>query len=313
MKLKGQLQRINNPLKFFASYDKKTGRASDGYVNWGKATLHLATDFPSGQFGLSFIPSMSFKTDANAAGEFKFEVPDGLKSARLQLLAFDVSTIPAPLPGMPPIPVLRPIYRSEIFKFTDVSADEQKETLPVYILKAETPVEHGISQKELDEMLIDARKDLGLDKLRATIQSSKVAVTAEKSGGVVKFSANLRGSTAADLNRVVEIKAGEMDIDLPGPDFITGLCVDEDQIESQIRKGLSGLSKRVSSELLEQLNKAAPGASTEASVSVWRTRHVKTGEKTIKMPAGIPSVTVPLYTVVPDGAFGLPRKLYRLS
>ena len=309
MKLKGKLHRVTDLNAFAKSYLGSNGKPTTGFANWGSARLFLATDFPTGQFTGGFIPSVSVKTDANNQGEFTLEVPDGFASSRLQLVAYEVTTVASPLPGIPPIPVLNPVYRSAIFKLGDVSPAEQANR-PIYIYKATTPSEQGISQKELDELIVDAKKQLGLDKLRATILSNSVAVTAEKSGGVIKFSAYVRGSTSADLDRVVEIKAGEMDIDLPGPDFITGLCVDEDQIEAQIRKGLSGLSKRVSSELLHEIDKAAPGLSSIASVSVWRTSYAKTGEKKVQMPAGIPPVTVPVYSVVPDGAFGLPRKLY---
>jgi len=44
-------------------------------------------------------------------------------------------------------------------------------------------------------------------------------------------------------------------------------------------------------------------------VSVWRTRHVQTGTKTLKMPP-LPTQTIPVYSVVPDAAFGVPRVLY---
>jgi hypothetical protein len=114
---------------------------------------------------------------------------------------------------------------------------------------------------------------------------------------------------------VIEVKAGEIDIDLPGPDFIVGLCVDEDEIESSIRKGLSKMSAKVSKTLLNELDKAFPGVASKASVSVWRTRHVHTGTKTVKLPKlpGMPQqpeLHVPQYSVVPDGALGVPKKLY---
>jgi hypothetical protein len=108
---------------------------------------------------------------------------------------------------------------------------------------------------------------------------------------------------------VIEIKAGEIDIDLPGPDFIVGLCVDEDEIESSIRKGLSKMSAKVSKTLLNELDKQFPGIASQATVSVWRTRHVQIGDKIIKLPL-VPDVHVPVFAVVPDGALGVPRKLY---
>jgi hypothetical protein len=210
---------------------------------------------------------------------------------------------------MPPIPVLDPVYRSAPFKFSDVSAQEQKTVQKIFIHTATTPTDRGISQAELDTQISALRKQLKLDKLRATIVSNRVSVRAEKSGGDVRFSAFVRGSTSEDLGRVIEVKAGEIDIDLPGPDFIVGLCVDEDDIERQIRKGLSGLSAKISKELMAELKKAAPGITDHASVTVWQTRFVHTDTKTVKIPP-LPPTQVPVFTVVPDAAFGVPKKLY---
>ena len=107
-----------------------------------------------------------------------------------------------------------------------------------------------------------------------------------------------------------EVKAGDIDIDLPGPDFIVGLCVSKDDIEAQIRKGLRGLSAKISQGLLAEFNKQAPGASALATISVWRIRYVQTGVKTVNTLPGIPPIVIPIYSVVPDAAFGVPKKLY---
>ena len=85
--------------------------------------------------------------------------------------------------------------------------------------------------------------------------------------------------------------------------------MDEDEIERSIRSGLAKLSKQISSTLLAELDKQAPGLSSLATVSVWRTRFVATGSKKITIP-GAPPVQVPLLSVVPDAAFGVPRALY---
>src|SRR5690606_31459895 len=100
-----------------------------------------------------------------------------------------------------------------------------------------------------------------------------------------------------DLERVIEVKAGEIDIDLPGPDFIVGLCVDEDQIEAQIRKGLVGLSKKVSQQLLAELDRQAPGVSSQATISVWRTRFVQTATVKVPVPVTGQNVQIPVYSV----------------
>ncbi|WP_101947727.1 hypothetical protein [Mycobacterium sp. 3519A] len=310
MELKGKLHRVTDLKKFVASFVKTGGKPTEGFAPMGKTRVHLATDLPAGKFGGSLPPSMSFKTDSNSVGEFSFSVPDGFKGFRGQIIAFRTSTMAAPLPGMPPIPVLDPIYRCAPFKFSDVSSQEQATVQKIYIAQETTPNDSGISQQELNAEISGLKSKLALDSLKATILSNRVSVHATKSGGDVKFSAFVRGSTSDDLERVIEVKAGEIDIDLPGPDFIVGLCVDEDEIESQIRKGLSGLSKKISQTLLAEFEKKAPGVENVAAVSVWRTRFVQTGTKTIKVPGTNQTVQVPVMSVVPDAAAGVPRKLY---
>jgi hypothetical protein len=309
MNIKCKLHRITDLTKFAASFLKTGGKPTEGFTAMGKTRVHLATDLPTGQFSGGFIPSMSLKTDSNAQGEFSFAVTDGFKSFRGQIVAFRTSMM-APLPGWPPMPVLDPIYRSAPFKFSDISAQEQATVQKIFIAQETTPNDKGISQQALNAELSELRGQLALDSLKANIQNHRVSVQATKSGGDVKFSAFVRGSTSHDLDRVIEVKAGEIDIDLPGPDFIVGLCVDEDQIESQIRSGLSRLSKTVSQTLLAELEKEAPGIGALASISVWRIRFVQTGTKTIKLPVINQTVEVPVMSVVPDAAVGVPRKLY---
>jgi hypothetical protein len=310
MQIKGQLHRITNLKAFAASFLQTNGKPTTGFAPFGAARVHLATDFLGG-FGGGFLPPMALKTTANAQGAFSFTVADGHPTSNARLLAFRETTVPPPLPGMPPLPVLDPIYRSAPFKLGDVSPQEQQAVQHIYVHLATTPTERGVSQADLNAQVAKLKGDLKLDRLRATIQSAKVSVSAERQGGDVKFSAFVRGSTSSDLGRVIEVKAGEIDIDLPGPDFIVGLCVDEDEIEEQIRKGLRDLSKRVSQELLAALDQEAPGLSSLASVSVWRSRFVQTGEKLVQPPvAGAPPVRIPIFTYVPDAAFGAPRALY---
>jgi len=309
MNIQGKLHRITNVSAFVASYVKTGGKPTAGFTTWGKARVHLGTDFPGGEFAGGFIPPMSLKVDTNSQGVFKITVPEALAKARGRVVAYNVGSTPNPFPGLPPLPVLDPIYRSQAFKFSDVSSAEQAQVQNIFIFPAKTPNEAGVSQEELNAEIGALKKAQKLDKLRATIGSHHISVVAEKSGGDLTFKAHVRGSTSHDLERVIEVKAGEIDIDLPGPDFIVGLCVDEDEIEASIRKGLSKMSAKVSKTLLGELDKQFPGIASLATVSVWRTRHVQTGDKIIKIP-GFPDVHTKLFSVVPDGALGVPRKLY---
>lgn len=313
-KVWAQLRRIQDMPAFIASWLATGGKPIAGHVAWGRTPVRLVCDFPDGKFSGGFLPPTSLKVDSDADGDFRFDVPDAFESFRGQIVVYDETTIKPPLPNMPPIPVLNPVYRSAPFKITalpgkgngNVTVVTRK---PIYILAARTPDDQGISQATLDKEVADLRKAQKLDSLSATILSDCVRVKAKKSGGDLRFSARVRGSTAADLDRLIEVKAGEIDIDLPGPDFITGLCVDEEQIEQGIRNGLKKLSAKVSKQLLSEVAKQQPMLSKLVSLSVWRTRHVQTGTKNLKLP-GLATQKIPVFAVVPDAAIGVPRVLY---
>lgn len=315
-KVWGQLRRVTDLQAFVKSWLATGGKPKAGHVAWGKAPVRLVCDFPDGSFGAGFLPPTSLKTDSASDGQFRFEVPEAFEKFRGQIVVYDEVTIPAPIPNMPPLPVLNPVYRCAPFKITAVPTGGSvngKPSLvvckPIYIFATRTPDALGIGQAALDKEVGALRKAQKLDSLTANILSDCVRIKAKKSGGDLRFSARVRGSTSAELDRVIEVKAGEIDIDLPGPDWIVGLCVDEDEIERAIRNGLKKLSAKVSAQLLAELEKQAPALGKLATVSVWRARHVQTGTKTLKIPP-LPTQKIPVFSIVPDAAFGVPRTLY---
>jgi hypothetical protein len=232
-------------------------------------------------------------------------------------VAYNVSSMVLPPVGgvaLPPIPVFEPIYRSQPFKFAEVSVAEQAQVQHIYAMKLTTPDSQGLTQAMLNERLAGLRTSPKLDKLSASILSNRISVTASKSGGDVKFDAFVVGSTSADLTQVIDAQVGEIDIDLPGPDFIVGLCVNKDDIKAAIRKGMADTAKQLSQVMItakDTLLKQAGAGSLSAIVGLtsWRTRHPQTGTNVIKLP-GVPDIHVPTLSVVPDPAVGLPVKLY---
>lgn len=296
MKIKGKLHRITNLQQFVASYLSTDGHPTQGFTNWGSARVYLAIDMGGG-FPAGFLPALSIKMDANGQGEFTFTPFALLPHYRARIIVFNMTTLPGS-----PLPILAPVYRSESFKISAVSNTMRH----IFIFQETTPTNLGVSQQALNALLPAIRNNIPLDILRAFIRSNRISIHAERSGGEIDFSAYVNGSTSHDLNRVIEVKAGEIDIDLPGPDLITGLCFDKDSVEAQIRNQMRGLSDQISQRLLNEFDQLAPGAAALVTVSSWRTRHVQTD--TINMP-GLPLAT-PIYTVVPDAAFGIPRRLY---
>ena len=313
MNIQGRLHRITNPIAFIASWQATNGKPTAGFSAWSKARIHLATDLPTGQFVGKVIPSMSMKTDTDSSGFFKFDAPVlATMPFRGQIIAYNLSTMAAPNVGtpLPPIPVFEPIYRSKPFHFSEVSTAEQGQVKNIFVFKAETPDNMGLTQAQVNDQLATVRKAQGLDSLKANILSNRISVSAQKDGGDVKFNAWVIGSISDDLSRVIDVRVGEVDIDLPGPDFIVGLCVSKSDIEKQIRKGMAGATAQMNKPLLAAKDKMFGALSSEVTMSVWRTRHAETGTTTIKMPGGVPDMKIPTLSVVPDPAYGVPSRLY---
>lgn len=313
MNIQGRLHRITNPLAFIASWNSTNGKPKDGFGPWAKARIHLGTDLPTGQFVGSVIPSMSMETDTDSSGFFTFNAPAlAATKFRGQIVAYNVSTMAAPNLGipLPPMPVFEPIYRSTPFHFSEVSPAEQAQVKDIFVYKGDTPDEMGITQAQVNAQLATLRQQLQLDALKANILSSRISVSAQKSGGDVKFDAWVVGAIGEDLAHVIDVRVGEIDIDLPGPDFIVGLCVSKSEIEKQIRKGMAGATAQLNQPLLVAKDKMFGPLSPQVTMSVWRTRHAQTGTTTVKLPGGVPDMKIPTLSIVPDPAYGVPSRLY---
>ena len=318
MNIQGKLHRITSITAFLASWLKTNGHPTTGFVAWPKARIDLATDFPSGQFTGGFIPNMSMSTKTDSNGFFQFStLALTTTTFRGRLVAFNVSSmVIPPIAGiaLPPIPVFEPIYRSQPFKFADVSAAEQAQVQHIYAMEVDTPNEQGLTQTMLNQRLELLRTSLKLDKLSASILPNRISVTASKSGGDVNFDAFVVGSTSEDLTRVIEAGVGEIDIDLPGPDFIVGLCISKSDIKAAIRSGMADTAKQLSQGMIktkDTLLKQGNASSLIPMVGLtsWRTRHPQTSITVIKVQ-GLKDIQAPSFSVVPDLAIGLPVKLY---
>lgn len=206
--------------------------------------------------------------------------------------------------------VFEPIYGSQAFHFSEVSPAEQAQIRNIFVFRADSPDNQGLTQAALNTQLAALRQQLGLDSLKANILSGKISISAQKSGGDVKFDAWVVGAIGEDLARVIDVRVGDVDIDLPGPDFIVGLCVSKSEIDKQIRKGMANATTQLNKPLIEAKNQLFGAMAAQVTMSVWRTRHAQTGTTTIKLPGGLPDMKIPTLSVVPDPAFGVPARLY---
>jgi len=305
MKIKGKLHRVTDINSFVVSFLKTGGKPAAGFVNFGKAKIHVALDAPLNTFNNSFIPNMSFKADANAAGDFTVEVPDGLQSFRGRLIAYDSSLVNVNLPGIPPIEILAPLYRSAPFALDKVTGVAQK----IYVYPSTTPDDQGIPASEISKEAAKLKTSLKLDKVTAAIGSNAIKCTAEKSGAEIKFEIHVKPSTSDDLAELVRLSVEEIDIDLPGPDWITGLCHSKGDIEKQVRGGVKGFTATVNQKIKDEIEKAAPGVSALATITITKVRYPVTSTTTIKLP-GVGNQSFSVRSIVVDPTIGVPIGLY---
>jgi hypothetical protein len=100
-----------------------------------------------------------------------------------------------------------------------------------------------------------------------------------------------------------------MEIDLPGPDWITGLCVSKGDIEKQVRGGVKGFTATVNQKIKDEIEKAAPGVSALATITITKVRYPVTSTTTIKLP-GVGNQSFPVRSIVVDPTIGVPIGLY---
>ena len=308
MRVRGNLHEITNVAKFVTSYqanpaspDPTTFKAMAG------VQVHLVSDFPLG-FNNPLAKSVVRKAKTTKTGAFTISIPAGLpQTARAYLLVYrTVGTVMG-------VPVPGPVYRSETFKLSEVKEAVQK----IYVAISQAPNSAGITQAELAEPLKKARNQLKLKSLTAFIGDGSVHVVAKKSGATAKFDIVLRPSTTHNLESLISHRVTNMDVDLPGPDWLTGLCVSEEQIEREIKSGvsgmLSGFNATIKNEVIAEISRQTGIAEVlvravfdqEVSLTFEKIRYPVVAEKKIGW------MTVKMRAIVPDPCFGLPRKLFK--
>ncbi len=305
MRITGRLHRITNLTAFAASYLSTNGNPTTGFANFRRVRVYVATDAPLKSFNSSFVPNFSYKSDSDNNGTFSVDVPDGLKGFQGRVLVYEATTVNVNLPGVPAVEILVPLYRSAPFALSKVTAAEKH----IFLLETVTADEQGIPQSELKKEAGKLKKKLKLDKISLSIVSDGVNATAEKKGGTIKFKITPRASTGPDLQELVRLKVDDVDIDLPGPDFIAGLCVSKADIEKQVRNGVAGFADTLNDEIRAAIDAQAPGITSLASFTISRIRYPITSTQTVNIPVIGPQ-TFSQRSVVLDPTAGVPVQLY---
>ena len=318
MKITGRIHEVTNLIQFAPSFllNPKSPKAGT-FKNAGGIHIHLGSIL-GGILPGNIIPSVSAETVSASDGTFNLNIPDNiLQHLNANKMAYFVALRQAGTISIlgQNIPIFQPVYRSASFDITKFKGG----AVNIFFAPFDVPAESGITQKQVDAQIKAAKsKFKDLDKLSATIQDGRVAVSGSGRGAEIKFNIDLSPSTSFDLARFISGKVKDMDIDLPGPDFIVGICVSKDDIEKSIEDGIAKLMKEVNAgiekTLIDQIAKGTGQSAdivktifkTTASVTFSKLNYPVVDHKVIKVP-GIATITVDVRAVVPKLAVGFPR------
>lgn len=317
MKFSGRIFEVTNIESFALSYitNPKSPKAGSFKPASG-IKVHLASMING--FPVSFMPGISIKTDSASDGKFNINVSDSqLSQLQANKMAYVVAYRNAGTVNVlgQNITIYEPVYRSQLFDITRYT----EKPVDIFFAKYQVPNKAGITQKQVDEQIAAAKSQFkDLSKLSATIQSGKVSVKGSGRGAEIKFNIDVSASTSFDLARFISGKVKDMDIDLPGPDFIVGICVSKDDIENEIEKGIAKIMKKVNTTiqktLVDELAKATGQSksiiqtlfSNTASVTFSKLSYPVVEHREIKVP-GAGTISVDVRGIVPTLSIGFPR------
>jgi hypothetical protein len=320
MKVTGHIHEVTNLVQFAPSFLLNPKKPKAGtFKNASGIHIHLASIL-AGILPGNIVPSVSAETISASDGSFTLSISDStLQHLTVNKQAYFVAFRKVGSISIlgQTIPIFQPVYRSAPFDITKFKGGP----VDLFFAPFDVPTDSGISQKQVDDQIKAAKsKFKDLDKLSATIQDGKVSVSGSGRGATIKFNIDLSPSTSFDLARFLTGKVKDMDIDLPGPDFIVGICVSKDDIEKSIEDGIAKLMKEVNAgiekELIAEIAKGTGQSAdtvknifkTTASVTFSKLNYPVVDHKVIKVPI-VGSIKIDVLAVVPKLAVGFPRKI----
>lgn len=318
-KISGNIFRITDLAGFVASYlVQPNSPTSSTFTAATGCRVSLKHNLGDNTWG-GLIPDVqTTPIKVGAGGAFSIDIGalNGVAGLDGQLIVEElIQTVDAPLIGK--IEIWALVYRSAPFEMKSVKDAAQK----IYYQKVDVPASAYVTQAQVNAAVAGARSSLpaGVDSISAIITSSALSVSGSGRGAKLTFKVKLSGSKSHDLGVLLSSSVDDFDIDLPGPDAIVTLCVNEDEIESQVRAAISTLVRsEVTPMLKDALVQAAAASSglpvatvrnvidTKTSISVSSVSYPKTGS--VKMP--ITNTLIPTYSIKIQPSVGLPRALF---
>jgi hypothetical protein len=306
MNVNGKLHEVTNIPLFISSYTANPAHPNPAsFKPMAEAQIFLGTDFPAG-FTNSFIPGFSFQTKTDANGAFTIVAPDAFpKTIKAFLLA--THTIMKVLPPFN-VPIFAPVYRSETFQFSQINSKTQD----IFVIRSDGTTQQGFSQAQISGMTTGVQQKMNLDSLSAFINDGSVGIVGKDQGATLKADLFLSPFTGPDLNTFISEKVDNIDIDLPGPDFIVGLFVSKDEIAKQFRQGIHDMMPSLNKQIMDRIQKEIGMLISQLEMST-NSKVTLTFEK-LRFPVVdtkiIGPFTIKTRAIVPDLFVGISRKLF---
>ncbi|MBW7454417.1 hypothetical protein ACFOLF_19910 [Paenibacillus sepulcri] len=306
MNVIGKLHEVTNVTLFISSYSTNPAHPNPAsYKPMADAQIFLGTDFPAG-FANSFIPGFSFQTKTDAAGSFNIAVPDAYpKTIKGYLLATHT------IMKIPPfnIPIYAPVYRSQTFQFNQINSKVQD----IYVMRVDGTTQQSFTQAQISAMTTGVQQKMGLDSLSAFINDGSIGIVGKDQGATLKADLYLSPFTGPDLNTFISEKVDNIDIDLPGPDFIVGLFVSKDEIAKQFKQGIHNMMPSLNKQIIDRIQKEMgmlisqleTSTNSKVTMTFEKLRYPVVETKTI---GGL--FTIKTRAIIPDLFVGISRKLF---
>jgi hypothetical protein len=305
MNVNGKLHEVTNIPLFISSYTANPAHPNPAsFKPMAEAQVFLGTDFPAG-FTNAFIPGFSFQTKTDANGAFTIFVPDGFPKTIKAFLLATHTIMKVPVLN---IPITAPVYRSETFQFSQVNTKTQD----IFVVRSDGKTEEGFSQVQISSMTTGIQQKMNLDSLSAFINDGSVGIVGKDRGATLKADLYLSPFTGPDLNTFIREKVDNIDIDLPGPDFIVGLFVSKDEIAKQFRQGIHDMMPSLNKQIKDRVQKEFGMLISQLETST-NSKVTLTFEK-LRYPVVEIKIFGPFSTkiraIVPDLFVGISRKMF---
>ncbi|HMR85017.1 MAG TPA: hypothetical protein PKE30_17850 [Niabella sp.] len=317
--IKGTVFEITNIIGFIPGFVKNEKPAASSFRAAAGHKVYLGFVPKTGLLP-GFFPQLqvNVKTGNNGSFSFSDAQVNALKPLASSMFFTVYRTVNIIQTPMGKVDVDEPVYRSDDFPVT-----ASKSGINIFYNKLNLPgVNTAITQAQVDKQVSDFKKGNAMfKKLNATIGSGKVRVNATAKKGSheadLKFDIELSPYTANDLAKFIRHKVKIVDIDLPGPDFITSICVDEDQIEAAIRSGVNTLMKSVNKDIKKRISDglnqlAGSSGSMKDVIEKAAAKAVVTFNQlhypVVKKTQVLPNLFIEVRDISPDICLGFPQR-----